>query len=59
MPLAHVFVEMRHSVGYYHLEPVVVEILIVICDEGDIVLCIVNLQDGDMVLQRVLKVFVC
>jgi hypothetical protein len=42
---------MRHNVGYCHSEAVVVELLIVICDEDGVVLCIVNLHDGDMVLQ--------
>jgi hypothetical protein len=45
-----VVVEMRHNVGYCHSEAVVVELLIVIYDEGGVLLCIVNFHDGDMAL---------
>jgi hypothetical protein len=57
--VAQVVVEVRHGVGYCHHDPVVIELLVVICDEGGVLLCILNLHYGDMVLQRMLKAFVC
>ena len=57
--LLQVAVEMRHGIGVCHPGPVVVEISIVICFESGVVMCIVNLCDGDLVLRRVLKAFVC
>ena len=59
IPLAQVVVEVRYRVWYCHPEPVAIIILVVICNEGGVVLCVVDLHGGDMVLQRVLEVFVC
>ncbi len=57
--LAQVVVEVQHRVGYCHHEPVVEIILIVICYENGLVLCVLDLRDGDMALKWVLKAFVC
>ena len=48
-------VEVRYNVGYCHFEPVVIVMLMVIFYEGVVVLCAVNLHDGIMVLNLLLK----
>jgi len=50
---------MRCSIGDCHSEPFVLVLLIIMCDEIGVVLCVIYLRDGDWVLLKVLKAFIC
>ena len=50
IPPAHVVVKVRYRVWYCQPHPVVVVILVVICNEGGVVLCVVDLHDCVIVL---------
>ena len=59
IPLAHVVMEVGYMNWYCHSQSVEEVLSFVICFECDVVLRVVDLHNGNIVLQRMLETFVC